>query len=45
MNGYLKMAKDVGSPIRFEGGALKLDATPGLGVKLLPEEIKELAVA
>jgi L-alanine-DL-glutamate epimerase-like enolase superfamily enzyme len=45
MNGYLKMAKDIGSPIRFENGALKLDATPGLGVNLLPQEIKELAVA
>ena len=45
MNGFLKMAKDIGSPIRFENGALKLDATPGLGVNLLPEEIKELAVA
>lgn len=45
MNGYLKMAKDIGSPIRFEGGAMVLDDAPGLGVKLLPQEIKELAVA
>lgn len=45
MNGYLKMAKDIASPIRFENGAMVLESGPGLGVRLLPQEVKELAVA
>jgi len=45
MNGYLKLAKDIGLPLRFESGALELNSAPGLGVTLSTREIKELAVA
>jgi L-alanine-DL-glutamate epimerase-like enolase superfamily enzyme len=45
MNGYLKLAKDIGSPLRFESGCLELNSDPGLGVTLSTREMKELAVA
>lgn len=45
MNGYLKLAKDIGSPLHFESGALKLESTPGLGVTLSAQEIRNLAIA
>lgn len=45
MNGYLKLAKDIAAPIPVEHGTLILGSAPGLGIKLSPQEIKELAVA
>jgi muconate cycloisomerase len=45
MNGYLKMARDLGLPMKFESGAIVLDEAPGFGIQLLREDIKELSVA
>jgi L-alanine-DL-glutamate epimerase-like enolase superfamily enzyme len=45
MNGYLKLADDIATPIPFEDGALKLGADAGLGLTHRSEQIKAFALA
>jgi hypothetical protein len=44
MNGYLKLARDVAAPLKFQSGSLELTSEPGLGVAMSARELKELAL-
>jgi L-alanine-DL-glutamate epimerase-like enolase superfamily enzyme len=45
MNGYLKLARDVAAPLKFQSGSLELTSEPGLGVAVSARELRELALA
>lgn len=45
MNGFLKLSKDIGLPLDFREGALRLGDAPGLGITLSTDEIKKTATA